>query len=310
MNENVMYYYQNRDSERPVEELFSAIFTLQILDEYDNFTNGLKHEMEKLFEDVEEKNGKKVIKSVHYYPSGLCERKDKPEKVILKSWKNKTEGKNAIQRDYSLIKRMNLIWYMQFMDYIQKPLRVTKEKMAVREHAIFLKKYNPLCVEEKKIFAAEKVERIGQLREEYYKLFTVFKMDRFTRLLEFDTETNEWRMECKAFKLLNTEQLEDLKAVYESTLSKWEFEKRVAQMLERYKNQLYRSDDSMPGIDFSDLLKPTIHRKSLGWGTKEFDKMKYTVTIKDQFDAVLAIMDRLAETDDEKMKKLLKKIGI
>lgn len=300
--------YAKVDIDKPVEQVFNAIFQLQILEEYDHITHQLKEELVKLFEEIPEKDGKKRLHSVAYYPNGLCTWDNKTDKIHLTQWENKTETKKKQSNNYAVVKHFNLIWYMQFMLYLKKPIRLRNEIIHYRKVKSFMEEYDKLPETQQRLLLHERNDYNQQrLEDECKKIIDILSTSSRYSTIQYVYRAKKIASEFTEFVCLSDDQLDALKHVYEhKNVPNNQFDYEVQKILWEFAKKESIDREKQTIIDLSDLLRPTIKEE------RERDAFyyKYVFDFDTIEEAFLAIAEKFAAVEDETLQKIFKKLEI
>lgn len=272
------------DYEYSIEEGFKAILVLETSPEYSDAVQSIKNVIVDNFKNIPEINGVKKYNKIVYYPNGLCSWRNTNHNIILDQWENNTElKKEKKQIEWSLLKKVNPIWYAQLMIYLKKPVRVKKTPV-------------------KYIFEID--EKISELSEDeegilnkYNSLTDELKYSKNDMVNSFLTNfTSDILRDESVFPFLNEEELKALSYFFTS----YEGENYYMS------SYLYRfiSDNCLqPGMDRFEIdLTPCLEKEKFGWSfcqsiIRDENKVKY-------------IYDQIKCIDDENIQKVLSKFDI
>lgn len=303
--------YDSITIEKPIEQLFTVIFQLQVLEEYDQQTKQFKEDLAKLFEDVKEKNGKKKIGAITYHPNGLCEWDNQYDKIHLAPWENKTEQNKKINRDCGIFKQYNVLWYMQFRQYLKKPISLTNIKLKHRDIITFMKKYATLSTEQQALLVDEQQQNGRmELERECYKMVNIIQPSYGDQGFTFHYGKQKIQTNVTHIAFLASEHLEAIKNLYETPYdSTYEFERALTKLLDACAYKEGKDVEERTVIDFSDLLIETNPSENDYFHYRERD-YHYTFNFDTIEEALTAIEEKFAAVEDEMLQKLFKKIGL
>ena len=117
---NSHYFYQPDE----ISILIESVRKLSSLPDCDNIVSELTSKIEKLFNDVIEKDYSKTLGNIVYYPNGLMQNKKTGDATIASPWLSSTEVKEKKKKslhDFNFFKDTTL--YYELRNYSKYPIK-------------------------------------------------------------------------------------------------------------------------------------------------------------------------------------------